>query len=142
MCTLHTTMLCEPTIRLCVCACFLQMLRMQHQGLLELSWRSLHCRKQIQALATPMQGQCNVVQNGATTIKCGQASHFPPIPPHFPPFPPISPHFPSFSLIFPISPHFSSGLLDTGILRIWILPGPGSATVWPCGRTTPERPMA
>ena len=53
-------------------------------------------------------------------------------------FPLISPHFPSFSLISPhsssfflISPHFPSfspfipffrGLLDTGILRICILP--------------------
>ena len=40
--------------------------------------------------------------------------------PHFPPFPPIFPHFPSFS---PFS-HFSNGLVDTGILRIWILPRP------------------
>ena len=85
----------------CVGACFLLMLRMQNQGLLELSWRSLHCCKQIQALATPMQRQCNVVQKGTTTIKCGQASHFPsflPIFPHFPPFPLIFPHFPHFSV--------------------------------------------
>ena len=92
------TMLCEPTIRLCVCACFLLMLRMQYQGLPELSWRSLHCFKQIQALATPMQRQCKVVEKGATIIKCRQA---------FPSFPLISPHFPSFPLIFPHFPHLS-----------------------------------
>ena len=50
------------------------------------------------------------------------------ISPHFPPFPLISPHFPSFPLIFPHFPSFPPfipffrGLLDTGILRIWILP--------------------
>ena len=60
-----------------------------------------------------MQRQCNVVQKGATTIKCGQASHFSL-------FPAISPHFPSFSPFF-------RGLLDTGILRIWILPRPATA---------------
>ena len=112
MCTLHTTMLCEPTIRLCFCTCFLLMLWMRHQRLPELSWRSLHCYK-IQALATFMQRQCKVLQKGATTIKCGQASHFPS-------FSPIFPHFPSF---FPLIPFFR-GLVDTGILRIWILPRP------------------
>ena len=33
---------------------------------------------------------------------------------HFSPFPPISPHFPPF-------PAFFRGLLDTRVLRIWIL---------------------
>ena len=76
----------------------------------------LETRSSIHPLATPMQRQCNVVQKGATTIKCGQASHFssfPPNFPHFPPFSPISPHFPSFSLIFPHFPHFS--------MACWIL---------------------
>ena len=48
---------------------------------------------------------------------------------HFPPFFSIFPHFPPFFLIFPHFshfPHFSSGLLDTGILRIWILPRPAT----------------
>ena len=60
------------------------------------------------------------------------------VSPHFPSFfliSPISPHFSSFSLIFPHFPSFFPfipffrGVLDTGILRIWILPKIETATL-------------
>ena len=106
-------MLCEPTIRLCFCTCFLLM---QHQGLLELSWRSLHCRKQIQALAKPLQRQCKVVQKGSTTIKYAQASHFPLFPPiffHFPPFSPIPLIFPIYSIFPWLAGYWDTPDMDT-----------------------------
>ena len=69
------------------------------------------------------------VQQPSSVDKLLIFPHFPPfslIFPHFSPFSLIFPHFPSFSLIFPIIPFFR-GLLDTRILRIWILPTP---TCW------------
>ena len=70
--------------------------------------------------------------------------HFPPISTHFPPFPPFFflggtfsylfheslvnvSQFPSSSPHFPPFPPFFRSLLDTRILRIWILPGLGLA---------------
>ena len=61
------------------------------------------------------------VQQPSSVDKLLIFPHFPPFPlifPHFPPFPLIFPHFPSFSPFIP----FFRGLLDTGIVRIWILP--------------------